>query len=80
MTNAKIATEVAERIEATRITEGRSVAWLSEITGVSDKTLRRRLRRPEQFNLAELSAIARALNTQVETFFTPPGEPSVIAA
>jgi len=72
MTNAEIATEVARQIEATRMVEGRSVAWLSEQSGVSYKTLRRRLYgAPEQFTLAELGAIARALNTAVERLFAP---------
>lgn len=60
------ASEVAERITAARIGERRSVAWLSDETDIPEKTLRRRLRRPESFTIAELSAVARALHCDVQ--------------
>ncbi|MDT0211202.1 helix-turn-helix transcriptional regulator [Curtobacterium sp. BRD11] len=67
MTNADTTRGVAERIENIRKIEGRSVAWLSEASGISYKTLRRRIYgAPEQFTLSELSSIARSLNTDVE--------------
>jgi hypothetical protein len=67
MTNADTARGVAERIESIRKVEGRSVAWLSESSGISYKTLRRRIYgAPDQFTLSELSSIARSLNTDVE--------------
>lgn len=63
-----IAASVAEKIEETRKAEGRSVAWLSETSGVAYKTLRRRLYgAPEQFTLSELSSVARALGCEVES-------------
>lgn len=67
MTNADTARGVAGRIEKHRKDEGRSVAWLSEKTGIAYPTLRRRLYgSPEQFTLSELSAIARELGTKLE--------------
>ena len=60
------ATDIANRIERTRKTAGRSVAWLSEAAGIADKTLRRRLNAPERFTLAELSAVAGALGEGIE--------------
>lgn len=63
-------TEVGSRVTATRQVEGRSVAWLSEKSGIADKTLRRRLSDPAQFSLAELNSIARVLHCDLETFFT----------
>lgn len=61
---------IKNRIERTRKAQRRSVSWLSEVSGIADKTLRRRLSSPEQFNLAELSAIARVLGVSLESFFT----------
>lgn len=73
MTNSDTAAGVAERIETTRTNKGRSVAWLSETSGISYKTLRRRIYgAPDQFTLSELSAIARALNTDLEHLVAAP--------
>ena len=67
MTASTEAAGVAGRIERARKIEGRSVAWLSEKTGIAYKTLRRRLYgAPEQFTIAELNSIARALDRSLE--------------
>lgn len=67
MTNADTTRGVAARIETIRKVKGRSVAWLSEDSGISYKTLRRRIYgAPEQFTLSELSSIARSLGTDFE--------------
>ena len=70
MTNQTNGAGVAERITAIRKDADRSVVWLSEKTGIAEKTLRRRFISPDQFTLAELSAISRALKCDIEDFFT----------
>ena len=67
MTNPTV---IAQRIETARATERRSVAWLSEQTGIAEKTYRRRLASPEQFTLDELARVTRALGTELEDVFT----------
>lgn len=63
------ANQILERIESARASSHRSVIWLSERTGIADKTLRRRLAAPECFTLAELSAICTALGIELEKLF-----------
>jgi|GEM_PF-5879266 len=57
---------IADQIEATLETAGRSVAWLSRETGIAEKTLRRRFVAPDAFTIGELAGIARALDEQLE--------------
>ncbi|MGX9348118.1 helix-turn-helix domain-containing protein [Microbacterium sp. KNMS] len=71
-TAEQAAQDVASRIEELRGVAERSVAWLSEKTGIPYKTLRRRLYGdPTLFSLAELSAIARALDVELEDILAP---------
>ncbi|MFG6277967.1 helix-turn-helix transcriptional regulator [Microbacterium sp. 5K110] len=70
---------IVERIEQARLAAHRSVAWLSEATGIADKTLRRRLNAPDQFTLAELNAIATALGVTLEYLFAPAAAAKVAA-
>lgn len=78
MTTQTTSEDVAQRVENARKVEGRSVTWLSESTGIADKTLRRRLYgAPDKFTLAELSAIATALNCSLE--YLVAGQAAVVA-
>lgn len=43
-----------------------SIASLAENAGIGDKTMRRKLNAPDKFNLGELAAIARTLDTTLE--------------
>lgn len=43
-----------------------SISRLSEESGIPDKTLRRRLKVPDKFTLAELSAIANVIGADLE--------------
>jgi DNA-binding phage protein len=70
MTKTTEGETIARRIENIRNVQRRSVAWLASVTGMADKTLRRRLVAPEQFSLAELSSIATALGTNLEHLVT----------
>lgn len=66
------ADEVANHIEVIRKDQSRSVAWLSERSGIAYKTIRRRLYGdPAAFTLAELSAIARAFEVSLEHLIAP---------
>lgn len=58
--------EFVNRIHQVRVERNLSIAKLSEISGVADKTLRRKLNAPERFTLSEVIAIARALETPIE--------------
>ncbi|WP_104128195.1 helix-turn-helix transcriptional regulator [Cryobacterium sp. Y57] len=62
MTIYNTAADVAARITKARKDADRTGTWLSMNSGISEKTLSRRFAAPEQFTLAELSAIARVLN------------------
>lgn len=62
-------TEIVNRIEHFRKSSGKSIIWLSETTGIADKTLRRRLVAPESFTFSELSAICSALEVELEILF-----------
>lgn len=66
MTNSH---QVAQRIESLLRIRGLSKSWLSDDSGIADKTLRRRFRAPEHFTLAELSSIANSLGVPVEVLF-----------
>ena len=67
MTNSS-PVDVASRIEDLRKSKGLTVSWVSEASGIADKTLRRRLYGdPSQFTLAELSAVAHVLGTNAES-------------
>lgn len=57
---------IAEKIRDVCEDQHRSIAWLSEQAGIADKTLRRRLVDPDGFRIVELSAIATALETNLE--------------
>jgi len=71
------ASDVASRIEALRRREGRSLAWLSEATGIADKTLRRRMAAPDHLTLGELASITRVLGVRLEDLLQ---EPQMMAA
>lgn len=58
--------EFVNRIHQVRVERNLSIAKLSEISGVADKTLRRKLNAPERFTLSEVIAIAGALETPIE--------------
>ena len=62
--------DVADRIRATLKETRRSINGLPELTGIADKTLRRRLANPGSFTLEELNAIARALDVPLEHLLT----------
>lgn len=62
---------VVLRIEEIRTARGRSITWLSDAAAIPDKTLRRRLRDPDQFTLSELSAVMRAFGLRLEDLFDP---------
>ena len=70
MTIQESAADVAARITKARKIAGRSSIWLAEKSGIAEKTLTRRFAAPERFTLAELSAIARALDRELEDFLT----------
>lgn len=57
---------VPDKIRELYTEQHRSIAWLSENSGIADKTLRRKLKAPDKFNLGELSAVATALGTELE--------------
>lgn len=67
MTKTNEGANVAQNIESVRIERGRSIVWLAANAAMAEKTLRRRLLAPEKFTLAELSAIATALDSNIET-------------
>lgn len=61
MSNRKAA-DLATRIEAARVTAGRTKRWLSETTGIPYPTLNRKLTvSPEAFTVQDVSRIADAL-------------------
>lgn len=63
--------ELSERIESRRQVKQLSITALSACTGIADKTLRRRIADPSKFTIAELSSIARVLDTDIETLIAP---------
>lgn len=66
MTKTSSGANAAQNIEKVRIERGRTVIWLAAKTAMAEKTLRRRLVAPGNFTLAELSAIATALDSSLE--------------
>ena len=58
--------ELADRLEAIRKRRGIAVSALPEMTGIADKTLRRRLRNPAQFTISELDALSDAFSITLE--------------
>lgn len=79
MTNPITAIKIAERISKERKSAGLSIAALVELTGIADKTLRRRIAAPEYFTLAELSAIASVFGILLEDLLTEPRAISTVA-
>lgn len=60
------ADRIAKRIEVIRNDRGVSVKELSEVTGIADKTLRRRRLHPAQLNFGEFDALCGALEVEPE--------------
>lgn len=60
------ADRIAKRIEAIREDRGISVSDLSEVTGIADKTLRRRRLFPTLLNFGEFDALCAALDVKAE--------------
>lgn len=66
----EIRREPADTIRAELRRRRKSVGWLAAATGISVNTLHRRLATPEKFDLAELGAIATAMDVNPELLFT----------
>lgn len=61
--------EPAGTIRAELARRRRTVGWLSAATGISKQTLHRRLASPDDLTLAELGAIATALEVDPGVLF-----------
>lgn len=60
------ADRIAERIEVIRDDRQVSVRELSDVTGIADKTLRRRRINPAQLSFGEFDALCGALDVRPE--------------
>lgn len=63
------AEELTNRIKAACKTAGITLQALAESSGIAYSTLRRKLNKPDLFNVRELSAIAAALDTHLAIGF-----------
>lgn len=80
MANRIAGNALATRIQAIREDAGISILRLSEMTGIPNSTLRRKLLlAPDTFNVIELSLIADALDHEFEAGFIHARRPGALA-
>lgn len=72
--------QIAEKVHTIRRIDGLSVAALAIESGISEKTMQRRLNAPERFTVAELIAVARTLHVDLENLVSESEQAHSVAA